>query len=54
LTYDGTHLIMSDATDTLYFRDPETFQTKRTLVVRDIAGKRVTWINELEVCILFF
>ena len=35
LTYDGTNLIMSDATDTLLFIDPQTFTVRRKLVVLD-------------------
>ncbi|MFO1350874.1 MAG: glutaminyl-peptide cyclotransferase [Gammaproteobacteria bacterium] len=47
LTTDGQQWIMSDGSDRLYFRDPKTFQTLRTLTVFD-QGKSVTNLNELE------
>lgn len=47
LTFDGTHLILSDGTATLRFLDPETFAVVRTVEVRD-AGKPVAKLNELE------
>lgn len=47
LTYDGTHLIMSDGTSTLYFRDPETFAILGQVTVQDADGP-VTRLNELE------
>ena len=46
LAYDGAHLIMSDGTDQLRFRDPETFEVKRTVAVR-ANGEPVRQINEL-------
>jgi len=48
LTYDGTHLIMSDSTEKLYFRDPSTFEVVKTVTVKDAVDNHVTWINELE------
>jgi glutamine cyclotransferase len=47
LTHDGQHLIMSDGTDTLYFRDPETFQIVRKIGVKD-ENQSWSFINELE------
>ncbi len=47
LTQDGTQLIMSDGTDTLYFLDPRTFRENKRLQVRD-QGLPVTRLNELE------
>jgi glutamine cyclotransferase len=47
LTTDGTALIMSDGTPTLYFRDPETFDVIRTVQVTD-GGVPVEDLNELE------
>lgn len=47
LTSDGTQLIMSDGTPTLYFRDPETFAVLRTVDVTD-GGVTVDDLNELE------
>jgi len=47
LTYDGQHLIMSDGTSTLYFRDPSTFEVVREIQVLDDAAP-VTQLNELE------
>ncbi|MFY9115502.1 MAG: glutaminyl-peptide cyclotransferase [Bacteroidales bacterium] len=47
LTSNGTELIMSDGTSTLYFLDPDTFVDKRTLkVTRN--GKPLANLNELE------
>ncbi len=48
LAFDGTHLIQSDGTDTLRFRDPETFEEVRRVQVTAV-GEPVTQINELEV-----
>jgi glutamine cyclotransferase len=47
LTHDGARLIMSDGTDTLYFRDPDTFAEIGRVAVTDEFG-RVTGLNELE------
>lgn len=47
LTSDGRQLIMSDGTATLRFLDPETFQVRRQVTVRD-GTRRVTQLNELE------
>lgn len=48
LTHDGTHLFMSDGTHVIRVLDPETFQTVRTLVVRDETGRPLMKLNELE------
>ncbi len=47
LTTDGERLIMSDGSDRLTFRDPETFEALDTVEVR-AAGQPVTRLNELE------
>jgi glutaminyl-peptide cyclotransferase len=48
LTTDGERLIMSDGTNRLYIRDPETFEEVDTIDVYD--GARAIWnLNELEV-----
>lgn len=47
LTHDGSRLIMSDGSASLYFRDPETFEVLSTIEVRGVAGP-IDQINELE------
>jgi len=47
LTNDGKHLIMSDGSETITFRDPETFVEVRKITVR-AQGKPVRNLNELE------
>ena len=47
LTHDGNHFIMSDGTDTLYFRDKNTFAEIERLTVIDNNGP-VSRLNELE------
>lgn len=47
LTDDGQELIMSDGSDTLYFLDPDTFQTTKSLRVSD-RSKPIDKLNELE------
>src|SRR5690606_24279050 len=47
LTFDGEHLIMSDGTNRLSFRDPETFEETRSVDVFD-RDAAVTYLNELE------
>jgi glutamine cyclotransferase len=47
LTSNGTHLIMSDGSSTLYFRDPETFAVMYTVKVTN-GGQEVKLLNELE------
>jgi len=46
ITHNGSALIMSDGTATLYFLDPETFQTISQVEVYD--EEPVTLLNELE------
>ena len=47
ITYDGTHLIVSDGSDTLRFRDPQTFAEVRSVKVRR-QGHPLECLNELE------
>ncbi|MDR0738119.1 MAG: glutaminyl-peptide cyclotransferase [Prevotellaceae bacterium] len=47
LTTNGTQLIMSDGTATLYFRHPDTFAEQRRITVRN-NNKPVQYLNELE------
>jgi glutamine cyclotransferase len=47
ITHNGTHLIMSDGTDTLYFLDPETFVEVNSIPVRD-GNAPLKNLNELE------
>src|SRR5262249_53362255 len=47
LTYDGTSLIMSDGSSTLFFLDPNTFQLVRTVAV-SLDGHPLERLNELE------
>jgi glutamine cyclotransferase len=47
LIYNGTHLIMSDGSDNLYFLDPSTFQRVGQVHVHD-GNSEVHNINELE------
>lgn len=47
LTHDGTRFILSDGSDTLYFRDAHTFAERGRIRVTD-GGNPVTDLNELE------
>ncbi len=47
LCYDGEHLVMSDGSERLAFRDPETFRVDHVVRVRDDHGF-VEQLNELE------
>lgn len=47
LCNDGEYLIMSDGSERLYFRDPNTFALKNTIEVYSNAG-RMRMLNELE------
>ena len=47
LAFDGKSLIMSDGSERLYFREPRSFRTERTLAVTD-NGRPVRFLNELE------
>ena len=46
-TNDGTNLIIGDSTDQLYFINPSTMKTVRTITVKD-GNRTVKWLNELE------
>ncbi|MGF1525401.1 MAG: glutaminyl-peptide cyclotransferase [Candidatus Competibacterales bacterium] len=48
LTFDGRHLVMSDGSARLYFRDPTTFAVVRTVTVTDDIERPVAALNELE------
>ena len=47
LTHDGTHLIMSDGSNTLRYLDPETLEEVKSVTVTD-GGVGVDRLNELE------
>lgn len=47
LCFDGTHLVQSDGSNRLTFRDPTTFAVVRQLAVT-MAGEPVSSLNELE------
>ena len=47
LTYNGTHLILSDGTSKLYFLDPNTYQTVGSVNVHD-GSMPIANLNELE------
>jgi glutamine cyclotransferase len=47
LTTDGKHLIMSDGSDALKFRDPKDMSVKKTVMVTE-QGRPVKLLNELE------
>jgi len=47
LTYDGTHLLMSNGSSELAVFDPSTYRELGTLLVRD-SGHAVPFLNELE------
>lgn len=47
LCYDGTDLVMSDGSSQLQFRDPATFELRRSVPVT-LSGQPVVNINELE------
>jgi glutamine cyclotransferase len=47
LTFDGAALVMSDGSDTLTFRDPESFRPLRHMRVR-LQGRPLRNLNELE------
>ena len=47
LTHDGTHLIMSNGSSSLSFRDPESFEVVSQINVHDDIGA-VQGLNELE------
>jgi glutamine cyclotransferase len=47
ITHDGSRLIMSDGTDTIYFLDPESFNVTGKINVFNDTGP-ITKLNELE------
>ncbi|MCI0603923.1 glutaminyl-peptide cyclotransferase [bacterium] len=47
LCFDGEHLIMSNGSDSLTFRDPKTFESAKKINVT-LSGKPVWGLNELE------
>lgn len=47
LCFDGRHLVMTDGTDVLTFRDPETFQISGRVRV-SLEGRPLGYLNELE------
>jgi glutaminyl-peptide cyclotransferase len=47
LTSDDSHLIMSDGSDRIYFRNPNSFDVERIIYVKS-GGKPLKFINELE------
>eukprot|EP00889_Picochlorum_renovo_P003959 jgi/Picre1/30989/NNA_006347.t1 len=47
ITNDGTSLIIGDSSHVLYFVNPSTMKTERSIPVTD-DGASVTWVNELE------
>jgi glutamine cyclotransferase len=47
LTNDGENLIMSDGSSTLRFLDPETFEERRRIQVKDRSAS-IWFLNELE------
>jgi len=48
LAFDGKNLIMSDGSEVLVFRDPQTFKEVRRITVK-MKGARLPELNELEV-----
>ncbi len=48
ITNDGSQLIMSDGTSTLYFLNPETFDKTGQVEVHDRDNNPVPYLNELE------
>ena len=47
LCFDGTHMVMSDGSDMLTFRDPKTFKSIRRIHVKK-RGRKLERLNELE------
>lgn len=47
LTTDGVHLVLSNGTSKIYFIDPATMKTVKTLIVRGRKGRTAN-LNELE------
>ena len=47
LCFDGEHLVMSNGSDELVFRDPATFEIDRSVVVTN-GDETIDYVNELE------
>src|SRR5690606_35315404 len=47
ICFDGRSLVMSDGSDTLTFRDPESFEAQRRVAVTKL-GRPLRMLNELE------
>eukprot|EP01121_Diplochlamys_sp_Union-15-3_P013111 TRINITY_DN4030_c0_g1_i3.p1 TRINITY_DN4030_c0_g1~~TRINITY_DN4030_c0_g1_i3.p1 ORF type:complete len:243 (-),score=47.31 TRINITY_DN4030_c0_g1_i3:53-781(-) len=47
ITHDGVHLIVSDGSDKLFFWNPNTFTTVKTISVK-LNGSPLRFLNELE------
>ena len=48
LAHNNDHIIMSNGSSTLYFRDPSTFDIVREISVKDSSNSSVSSLNELE------
>lgn len=48
MTNDGKQLIMSDGSNNLFYRNPNTFAVENTIAIFDDTGKPLDSINELE------
>lgn len=48
LTHDGTYLYATNSTHVIKVLNPETFETVRTVVVKDESGRPLMKLNELE------
>ncbi len=48
LCFDGSSLVMSDGSSTLQYRDPETFEVRKTVDVVRPDGRPLPLLNELE------
>lgn len=48
LTHDGTNLFATNGTHVIKVLNPETFETIRTIVVKDESGRPLMKLNELE------
>ena len=52
LTNDGQYLIVTDSSPTLYWVDPTTFKTVKSLVIKD-GDHELPWLNEVSVLSLY-
>ncbi len=48
LTHDDEHIIMSNGSSTIYFRDPITFDIIKQISVKDSNNNSISELNELE------